>query len=391
MKRFVITSVLLTCFLAIGTITAILYGRGYRITRQDGKTTLATTGLLVATSQPNGAKVFINNNLETATNSTINLKPGEYEVKILKDGYLPWQKKIKIEKEIVSKADALLVPLAPKLESLTTTGADNPTVDPTGSLIAYTVSSASAQKNGVYVLDMTSRFILNFGGSPTQIANEYISGLHNSKLEFLSDGNALLIHSPNKRAYALQTKDFNNIPEDITTRLVNIQQEKLIQKQEKLKKIINSQKEDLQKIVMQNFNDLQFSPDEEKILYEASTSATLPIIIKPRLFGTNPTPEERNIKEKNYYVYDIREDKNYPVKESADGKFVWHPDSKHLIFTKKGRVSIVEYDSQNTTTIYSGPFMNSFFYPWPDGSGIVILTNLSNEDAPANLYKLILK
>ncbi len=92
MKRILISGILIGLFITIGTIGAILYATGYRI-ELEGKGSgnlkfIEGTGLLVATSMPDGARVLVNNKLTTATNNTINLPPGEYDVKIEKDSYL---------------------------------------------------------------------------------------------------------------------------------------------------------------------------------------------------------------------------------------------------------------------------------------------------------------
>jgi hypothetical protein len=41
----------------------------------------------------------------------------------------------------------------------------------------------------------------------------------------------------------------------------------------------------------------------------------LPIIINPRLIGTDSTAEVRNIQKGSIYVYDIKEDRNYKIIE----------------------------------------------------------------------------
>lgn len=68
----------------------------------------------------------------------------------------------------------------------------------------------------------------------------------------------------------------------------------------------------------------------------------------------------------------------------------WFPDSKHLLFVADGRIRIMEYDGQNDTIVYSGPFANDFVYPWPDGSKLIIKTSFS-PDSPNNLYVIDLK
>jgi hypothetical protein len=68
----------------------------------------------------------------------------------------------------------------------------------------------------------------------------------------------------------------------------------------------------------------------------------------------------------------------------------WFPDSKHLLFVQDGKIMIMEYDGQNITTLYYGPFASDFVYPWPDGSKLIIKTSFS-PDSPDNLYVIDLK
>ena len=70
----------------------------------------------------------------------------------------------------------------------------------------------------------------------------------------------------------------------------------------------------------------------------------------------------------------------------VDG-FQWYPNSTHVLITQADRVEIIEYDATNRNTIYSGPFTDRFIYPWPDGSRLVILTNLNPATSISdNLY-----
>jgi len=93
-------------------------------------------------------------------------------VSIHKDGYFPWEKDVNIQKELVTKADALLYPVAPKLESITATGVETPVVDPSRTKIAYKVASQSAIKNGIYVYDMNTRSVLSLQSATQQVAND---------------------------------------------------------------------------------------------------------------------------------------------------------------------------------------------------------------------------
>ena len=85
-------SLLILVFLVMGTTLAILYAKGYRFNFLSGKPTVSKTGLLVTTSIPDGAAVFVNGALKTATNNTLDLAPGQYTITISKDGYFSWKK-----------------------------------------------------------------------------------------------------------------------------------------------------------------------------------------------------------------------------------------------------------------------------------------------------------
>ncbi len=397
-KQFLIPIAILL-FLAITTATVSFYGKGYRFSFIEGKPQLSGTGLLVTNSTPNGAQVFLNGHLTTATDNTINLFPGEYQVRIVKEGYFPWEKKIKVTQEEVSKVDALLFPSAPQLVSITTTGIENPTIDPSLTRIAYTIASQSARKNGVYVLDMSTRPILTLQSAATQLADETTDKLSKAFLTWSPDGQELIASTAGTKAlYLLQANGFNSTPPDITATLTSVQTEWEKLRIEKEKARLTTLTPVLQKLLSDHFKIISWSPDETKILYQATSSATLPIIISPRLIGANSTPEDRNIRENTIYVYDSKEDRNYrldvdpSLRDSNNHHPIhWFPNSTHLIYVHDKRIDAMEYDSMNATTVYAGPFVDSLAFTWPSGSKIVILTNLGNSNITPNLYTVDLK
>lgn len=384
-------------FLVVGTIAVILYGRGYNFSFGDGKIGLLGTGLLAAASVPDGAGIYINNHLTSATNNTISLSPGVYDVKIVKSGYFPWEKKIKIEKEVVSTAYALLLPTAPKLENITDTGVSNPVIDPSNTKIAYTVSSFDTpRKNGVYILDMSLRPILTLQSASTQIADDTLDTFSKARLSWSPDTKELIAtisaESNTATTYLLKTS-FNESPQDITETLVNINASWIKQKENQEKSQIFGLKLKLKNLIKEDFKILSWSGDETKILYTPAKAANLPEIINPPLIGTNSTPEDRLIHKGAVYVYDIKEDKNFKILDLLPEKLplTWFTDSKHLIYVNDKKISIMEYDAQNKTTVYAGPFIDDYVFAWPDGSKILILTALGNLTISPNLYTIGLK
>lgn len=393
MSRQLITYIAVFLFLAIGTVAVILYGTGYRLNIGKGKLGFLETGLLVAKSQPDGASILINGHLTTATDNTIDLAPGEYRIRIAKDGYSSWEKTIKIQKEVVAKIDALLFSTTPKLESITDSGVGNPVIDPSNTQIAFTVNNQSIKKSGVYILDISTRPILTLQSASTQIADNIIDNFSQASLSWSPDGKEILATisaEQSQTTYLLEASGFNQNPQDVTEVLTSINASWQKQKEDKEMSRIYGLKPKLKQLISQNFRILSWSPDETKILYTASQSATLPLVIEPPLLGTDATPDQREIKKDSIYVYDISEDKNYKI---SDGEISlsWFPDSKHLVFVDNQQINIIEYDGGNKITIYAGPFIDKYVFSWPDGSRLVILTNFGNPNITPNLYTVGLK
>lgn len=395
MKRIVISTIIILFLILLGTTIGIFYARGYRFDPNNPKGILEGTGLLVLTSKPDGSRVYINDHLTTATNNTINLAPGTYQVRIEQDGYFPWKKTIEIKNETVSTANATLYPIAPRLESVTATGALNPTLDGSGAIIAYTVASASAEKNGIYTLNMSAPTILPLGGGASQIANDLLAPFSTSMLSFSPDGSQLLASisgTLTSTNYLLSAGSFNSNPKDVTATLPQVLSDWDKQTQLKNKKTIDSLPRKIRVVAQANFGNPVVAPQDDKILYVASQSATIPLILNPRLPGTNSTPETRKIEKGNTYVYDMKEDRNYLISKNEDApRFLWLPDGNHLVYIKGSNINIMEADGQNSTTVYAGPFVDHFVFPWPDGSSLVILTNLNIPGAPNNLYRISLR
>lgn len=396
MKKTTLTTLLVLFLVSIASYIFILYGKGYRLDLTGkGNKIVAGTGLLVITSTPNGARAYINDNLTTATDDTLNLPPGEYDIRIEKDGYYPWKKHVILKKEAVTKTDAVLFPTTPKLEATTFLGANNPIVDRSGSFIAYQISSSSAKNNGIYILSINRPF-LSLGSSSRQLVSDTVDTFSKADVEFSPDGLTLLATVKtlsSNRIYLLKTDVSNDSPQNVTFTVgqLRLQWDELKkQQEEKLAKFLPQKS---RAFILSNFSNMKVSPEGDKILYIASESAVMPNFITPPLPSTNSTPEMRNITKGYVYVYQIKEDKNYLFYsgEKALPNFLWYPSSSHIVFIEGKRIVAMEYDGGNKTTLYSGPFDPAFLYPWPDSSGLIIKTNLNDETVPANLYKVGLR
>lgn len=396
MNKQLLVSIVIFISLIFATIIVVLYGKGYRFGFGGGKIELNGTGLLVVKSLPDGAQVLVDGKLKTATDNTINLAPAEYSLRIYKEGYFPWEKRIFIQTEAVTRAEALLVPSAPKLESITDVGASSPIIDPTLTKIAFKVSSQSAIRNGIYVFDMKSNPLLTLQSSSTQIIDDSFDRFSDSDISWSPDGKDLIATvsalSLFPNTYLLDTDRANTPPNNINLTLSSVNATWSRIKNSRKKAVLDSLPKPVKKMAGADFTILSFSPDQNKILYEASRSASIPIVIKPRLIGVNSTPEIRSIDKGSIYVYDIKEDRNYKM-DSANfnGSYSWFTDSKHIIFVKNKELHIMEFDGLNDTVVFAGPFVEKYLFPWPDATRIVILTNLGNNNIFPNLYTISLK
>lgn len=407
MKKTLLIPILILLFLIVATTFFILYGKGYRINFKKEMPKISKTGLLVANSDPKGAQVFIDDHLTTATDNTLNLTPGTYDVKLKKEGYFSWEKKLKIEDEVVTTVDAKLFPVAPILESIATTPVKNPILDPSRTKIAYQIASeSSVRKNGIFILNMNSNPIpvpvLTLQSSSTQIADDTIDLFSEAKLTWSPDGTEILAQistDPEKiTTYRLQTNRFNETPQDVTAILESIHNTWNQQKQQKEKNLFSGIKTNMRQLINNNFSIISWSPDGKKILYTASTSAELPLMIKPRRLSIDTLVEERKITQDKVYVYDTKEDTNIPLpvklpKQCTDCfmPLSWLPDSGHLLYINDKKIIIMDNDGSNNITVYAGPFVENFAVPWTDNSKIVILTNLSNPNTLPTLYTIGLK
>jgi hypothetical protein len=444
-KRFIYTA-LSAIFILIGTAVAIQYAKGnFRLTDQGF---VQGTGLLSANSFPTAAEVYIDGKLITATDDTIYLEPGEYEIEIFKDGHNPWKKTVKIEKELVVQTNALLFPTAPSLNTLTFNGAHQLTPSPDGQkIVFYSNSNISERKNGLYILELTNN-TFSFQKESRQISDESLNfDLETAKFIWSPDSSELILIT-DTREVLLDINKLNTLDslQDISYKKKQIlsewEQEMYLRERDNFSKF----PEEVIAIATTSAKNIYISPDKKRMLYTATTETVIPDEILPPIPASSTQPEERNLVVGGIYVYDREEDKNFRVgtePEASESATVvskslialdmldknsplisaspsafstlqatqsavtadsfnvyhtsifaetlqWFPDSKHLLYVEGNSIKVMEYDTTNQTTLYSGPFSEGFVYPWPNGDRLIILTSFS-PDTPQNLYALELQ
>lgn len=384
-------------FVIIGTVIAIIFARGYQLNNTQNGLKLNATGLLSATSVPKSASVYLNDKLITATDDTLNLTPGLYQVKIVKDGYLPWTKTYEIKKEVVYQTDAELFRSVPDLRPLTLSGALNPTISPDLSKIIFAVASASAQKdNGLYLIDITDNLIALGRNTPRQIASNY-PGIDWSKASFKFSPNSRQIIASFKSPQAnyliqLDNPITQNNLLDITVKLPLIQSDWLTQEQDivkiRLDRLPLAVKTAISTDSAQKIN---LNSSDDKVLYLAIADVNLPdhIISAPPAQSTQA--QSRNIYKGNYYVYDLKQDTNFLIGSSTQiSNISWIPNSNSLCLVQNNQIQAIEYDATNLVTLFGGIINPNTVFPWADGSKIITLTP-PYPGAPANLYAISLK
>jgi len=406
--KSILLSVVTLIIIVGASLTVIAYGRGYRLDLNNKS--FGTTGLIAATSDPTGAQLFIDGKPKSATNTNLNIAPGWYTVTVVKNGYQPWEKRVRVQGEVLTRVDAMLFSANPSLFALTTSGVMNPTLSPDGTKLAYVVPEIQQATNGAQMVSRAGVWVLDLLDKPLgmnrdarQLLKREQLDTDNGVLVWSPDSKQLLLTTYTEEAYLLESDKFNDAPKpqfDITLLQKDWEELRISKEKEKLMSL----KDEVMNIATSSMNILSFAPDETKILYEASRSTTLPTIISPPLIGTNPTEEVRDIKPGNVYVYDVKEDRNYligtkneiwksssspnlPISQSSPSPIQWLPTSRHLVITSKDKVEVMDCDGTNRKTVYAGPFWDGFTAPWSNAGRLVILTNLNPAaSAIGNLY-----
>lgn len=321
-------------FVIGGTFIALKWAKGYRPSFIGNKAPIVTgTGLLVANSDPKGAEVVVNGKLTTATDDTLNLTPGTYEIEIKKNGYADWKKQLQVKAELVTQTTAKLFPSVPNMTPITYTGSNDPTPSPDGQKIAYKVTSATnSAHNGIWVIELGSRNFSTRAPEPKQIFKSVSKyDLSTSKLLWTPDTSQILVYwteikkASNKATEKVSTAmllsadklndeaDIRDASARLPALLAQWIQSLDIKDAEKLTKLPES----ISSLLISGADNVYFSPDELKILYTATVDSTIPSGIIPDLPSESTQPETRDIKKGDMYIYDIKEDRNYKINQTV--------------------------------------------------------------------------
>lgn len=375
-KNFI--SILSLILFLITAIIVVFIAKGYIFNLKDR--TIDKTGMLIVDSEPKGALIYIGEELKGTTNSSFSyLPPDSYQLKIEKEGYSTWTRKIAIEANIVEQIEARLFPLNPSLTPITTFGCYNPLANSEQTKIAFQISD-NQEKNGVWILTFNN-FPLNLskGYELTQIIRDTaITPLSKSDMFWSPDDKHLLLSlqldSQNTENYIIE--DFSRINNSLS----NSNQTK--------EEILNNWQSELEKI--KNNKNLTLPETIQEILKNHPESIWSPD--GKRFFFNNQDGfiETYDVEKTTETVTTLKTTDYQSVK--------WYADSQRLILLenfeadKNGKISIAEIDGQNKISVYEGILSSDRIFVSPDGNKIFFLTNFNSSlSTYPNLYSLNLE
>jgi hypothetical protein len=406
-KRFLFTIATLVIILGAAGV-AILLAKGYTFSPQDKL--MKGTGLISVTSLPDQASVYLNGHLTSATNTTISqLTPGNYSLKVTKEGFIPWEKNIDVKEGLVSEIKVTLFPALPTIYPLTYNGVVGPVISSDNQKLVFAVptnnDARSRQKGGVWVWTMSSQPIsFNRGSEPHQVVAS-TSSLDFSKatLKFSPDSKSVLVTlqendqpgDASTRNYLLPVDKLTSVSElrDITPQLTSTLQEWETDQQDKDNANLLAIKDLKVRQVASNSADLHWSPDETKLIVSSGKKVAAtpsPKIASASAKTQKSSESTTSVTLKGYKVYDIETGKDYNLPEAL--AYYWLPDSRHIVLVDDNKISICEFDGSNTATVYAGSFDGLSVFPWPDSSRLVIVTSFNTPTASTpNFFGINLK
>lgn len=372
-KRFIFTIFTLVV-IGVAAAAAVFLAKGYTFNPKEGR--VVGTGIISVTSLPDAASVYIDGHLTTATDATISsLVPKEYAVKLIKEGFIPWEKKVKVNEGLVTDLKVTLFPAIPTIYPLTFNSVKNPVLSSDGGKLAFIVSGG--KKPGIWVWTFVDNRPIAFarGGQPHQIAANGIINYNDATLRWSSDSKQVLA-TIGTNNYLLQDEQLNTEPKDITPTLTSTTKtwdEDLKQRDTARLltiKYINKRQEASSAAIV------RWSPDETKLLFK-----TEPISVKEKDGKATLT---------GFKVFDTETGNQYDIPDARAQ--TWLPDSRHIVLVEEGKISIVEFDGINKAVIYAGNFDGNFVFAWPDSSRLVVISSFPTPTASEpNLYGINLK
>lgn len=380
MKSTTLRTLLSTLVILLLTAGIFLYTAGYRVSKdREAPIDITKTGMVSAKSLPEGANVYLNGELKTATDGTISgITPGNYNLRIIKNGFVMWEKEIEIFPELVTDITAVLISQSPRLEPLTNTGARQPTISPSLTKLAFFSKDGSAP--GVWVIPLTGDALSLFRSNPYVVLEDTPGTLFSQgkTIEWSPDEKELLVETEDSQFYTVNLDTGESTFITDSEKIKNEWAEILVQRRidfiEKL-----DIPEDLREIAISK--DTMWAPDNKKFMY---------------------TVENGDVIE--YKVYNM--EKPIPVGEKVESTVLtwgkddpqpaisWYADSFHMVVTEmnpedenRGKVSLIRIDGTNKVEIFNNVLYSNNVYSSSGGDKLVILTSFKSGEQ-TDLYTI---
>lgn len=401
-KQFIFTVFSLVLIASIAG-AAIFLAKGYRYQTDTG--TFSGTGIISVSSLPDQASVYLDGHLTTATDDNItSLPPQNYKVRIVKEGYIPWEKDIDVKQGLVSEIKATLYRSIPTIYPITYSGVDYAVLSPDNLKLMYIIPNglegglAAERKSGiwVWVMSSTNGIGIGTGDQQRQIIQSAGVDYSQAKYRWSPDSSQIFVDLPDRKLL-LDINRLNDVPRDITANYVaTLKSWDETEAQTRLTRLNQIDDPVLRKTASDSAT-LKWSPDETKILYSDAQG--------------------------NYKLNDLNLVKEYELPKASSYSFL--PDSKHLVMVEsegakvtdatkgskvsspkpspsgnlsikdqfaQSRISIIETDGTNKAEIYYGSVQPSVVVAWPDNSRLVVISSLPTQTASQpNLYGINLK
>jgi hypothetical protein len=383
MKKLELIKSLITILLLISiTVSLFLYTSGYRVRKkQDTSMDIEQTGMISAKSIPEGAAVYIDGKLITATDDTIpGISQGLHNLRMTKKGFFEWEKDIEVYEALVTDITAVLVAQSPRIEPLTTTGAQLPVISPSLKQIAY--FSNDVETPGVWVIPLNDGLTL-FRSNPGVV-------LQNTKFNTYSDGTSIE-WSPDEKYLLVESSSgtFHKVNIDTHISETVLAPEELRKEwytKQKVKRESFIEKSGLSGDIadLAKADSVVWSPDNEKFLYKKVEGN----VTSYWVYNTeDPLPIGES---ENNQVFEI-------IKGDPEPAVTWYTDSFHLIVVEmdneakeQGKVSLIRIDGTNKSEIYNNRLYSDRVYGTPSGDKIIVLTTFKS-GGQTDLYTISLR
>jgi len=222
-RRIILCLIIL--FFIIITPVIILYSLGYSFDWQEKK--LVLTGGLYVKSIPKKATIYINDKPKKETPAFIKrLFPKYYQIKVVKEGFHEWNKKLKIESKLVTEVkNIILIPINPEIKVINEKIPDNFSLKEYISIENIVPDDIFYIHKPSYILyktDKVNSFQEQISLTPLPKNQEYkIIVSNNQQIAVLSDTKQLYILNK-------ETRNFELIKENIQQAQFSYNNEKLL-------------------------------------------------------------------------------------------------------------------------------------------------------------------